>query len=43
MMKALVYTGVKEMTFRDADDPAVDAGENLINTQEKHHFILSQS
>jgi len=29
-MKALVYTGVKEMTFRDADDPADFAGDNLI-------------
>ena len=29
-MKALVYTGVKEMTFQDAADPKLVAGENLI-------------
>lgn len=29
-MKALVYTGVKEMTYQDADDPAAFAGDNLI-------------
>jgi len=29
-MKALVYTGVEQLTFRDEPDPVLDAGDNLI-------------
>lgn len=32
-MKALVYTGVKEMEFRDEPDPTLGVGENLISVK----------
>ncbi|KMW60304.1 L-threonine 3-dehydrogenase [Candidatus Rhodobacter oscarellae] len=32
-MKALVYTGVKAMTYRDAPEPNPDMGENLIQVE----------